>query len=249
MRYSRGTDGTRNDDATCRKQYQLLHRSTLRRGIDARQVRESRISHSTVEGSTAFVSNHASEPTGVALGHALPSKRFTNRLWKLSCLIAHRLRQYADGPTFAFVRPASYHITVYNRSHFDRSEVFDLSPSEMGIVERAITEARIGGISIEFNGLVMTPEGRIIVRGFPQGDQLSLLRSCVAQAMPTVDSAPPQLAHIKLGHVLVCPSQSQIRELSDWLGQCGYHVDARLVFTDVYTPLGRLPLLGYEPVT
>jgi hypothetical protein len=68
------------------------------------------------------------------------------------------------------------------------------------------------------------------------------------RVLPTVDPAPPQLAHIKLGHLLVCPSRPQLRELTDFIAQCSYHVDARLTFEDVYTPLGRIGLGRVRPV-
>jgi hypothetical protein len=214
----------------------------LRRGLDPRHIAQSRACHANFDQSTCYLSSHACEPTGVALGHVLPSRQFSRRLWKLSWAIARRLQTYGEGPTFAFVPPETYHVTVYNRSHFERSEVFALSATELAAVDSAISEAQIGRIAIEFNGLVLTPEGRVIVRGFPHDDKLAQLRHCTARVLPTVDPAPPQLAHIKLGHLLVCPSRPQLRELTDFIAQCSYHVDARLTFEDVYTPLGRLGL-------
>jgi hypothetical protein len=229
-------------DTECRRQYLRIHRRTWRAGLDDSKVRDSKLKYSVAREAETEVSLEAYRPTGVALGHPLPCLQTTRRLFRFAKLVERKLSQIAVRPCFAFVPPAAYHITLYNRSHFDHGPVFDISPDEQREAARVIDAANVGRITVELNGLLISSDGRLLVRGYPHDERIHHLRRRLGEALPS-DAGPPSiLAHIKLGHVLVCPALQEVREVLDWLDRCGHHVSKRLSFEDVFTPLGRVKL-------
>jgi hypothetical protein len=229
-------------DVECRKQYLRIHRRTWRVGLDSSKVHDSRFKYSVERGAEVEVTVDAYRPTGVALGHPLPCVHTTRRLFRFAKLVERRLSQTGEGPFFAFVPPAAYHITLYNRSHFDRGPVFDITRDEHQRAAQVIAAANTGRITIDLNGFLVSSDGRLLVRGYPRDEGLFHLRRRLAEALPADAGPPSVLAHIKLGHLLVCPSLQQVREFSDWLGQCSHHLSKRLVFEDAFSPIGRMKL-------
>jgi len=70
-------------------------------------------------------------------------------------------------PTFAFVPPSGYHITIFSRSHFDRGVVFDLNKEEKEQAAQVLASVSTGPISVDIDGLLLSSDGRLLVRGFP----------------------------------------------------------------------------------
>lgn len=233
---------SQHPDAECRRQYLRIHRRTWRVGLDAAKVHDSKFKYAVAQGADMEVTVDAYRPTGVALGHPLPCAQTTQRLFRFAKLVERKLSQWGERPCFAFVPPAAYHITLYNRSHFDRGHVFDLCREEQRKAEQVIAAANAGRVIVDLNGFVVSSDGRLLARGYPQDETLFHLRRQLAGALPAGAAQPSVLAHVKLGHLLVCPSLQQVRELSDWLGRCSHHLSKRLVFEDAFTPLGRVML-------
>src|SRR2546427_9219456 len=98
----------------CRRVYLRIHQRTWRTGMDERKVSESRDKYSVAFGSELHVKVEASKPTGVALGHPLPDKNVSRRLWRLSKLIEHRFGMLGERPALALVPASFYHVTVYS---------------------------------------------------------------------------------------------------------------------------------------
>src|SRR5262249_8529465 len=146
------------------------------------------------------------------------------------------------GHSFAFVPPSGYHVTVVNRTYFDDGEVFEMSPEENDAAARVITNARVGPVTIDFMGFLVSADGRLLVQGFPSDDALRRLRMALAQEVPVLSRRVPQLAHLKLGHFMVWQPREQLREILSWLATCSFHVNARVRFVDVYTPRTRVAL-------
>lgn len=226
----------------CARQYLRLYQRTWREGMDDAKLRASRARHALEERGRTFVSDDASNPTGIALGRALPNARVTRRFWRIAGLVARKLSSLAGGPCFAYVRADYYHVTVYNRSHFDHGIVHGLSRAEAELARAALEATQLGTIAIALNGLVLTRDGRLLVRGYPLDDGLARLRCALLDKLPSPPGAQPTLAHVKLGHLLAPLSLAQVRQLCDWLGRVSHQVSAQLAFADVYTPHGRIAL-------
>jgi hypothetical protein len=209
-------DEIHHPDAECRRQYLRIHQRTWRSGLDFSKIQDSKFKHCVERGAETEVTVDAYRPTGVALGHPLPCLQTTRRLYRLAKLV--------------------------DRSHFDHGPVFDITRHEQRQAAQVIAAANTGRVTIDFNGFLLSSDGRLLVRGYPQDERLFHLRQRLAEALPADAGPPSVLAHIKLGHVLVCPSLQQVRELSDWLGRCSHHLSKSLVFEDVFSPVERMKL-------
>ncbi|HEY5959010.1 MAG TPA: hypothetical protein VIV60_20765 [Polyangiaceae bacterium] len=226
----------------CAVIYRRLHAVTRREGLSQRHVDDSRQRHSSTKDGVVFVTPDAYQPTGVALGHPLPDVRVTRRLWRLTRLIDRYLSSFGDAHPFAFVPSSSYHVTIYSRSHFDRGAVFDMERTEHEVVERLLSDAQIGSTAIDFHGMLLSKEGRVLVCGYPVDDGLWRIRDSFTGKVAMAGGNPPTTAHIKLGHVLIAPTLERVRKLSEFLDRCSQHVSERIVFADVFTPAGRISL-------
>lgn len=237
-----------NNDATgdpaheCREIYDSICRQTWESGIDESKVLESKDKFAVSEGREYFVKREAAKPTGVALGHPLPERVFADQLWRLCHDVEHRLATLGDTPTFAFVPASGYHITLASRSHFDNGPVFDMNAEETEAARHTITQVKVGAITVDFMGLVLSRDGRLLVRGFPTDNRIAELRRALAIGVPTLRRPFPKLVHVKLGHFLTCPPLPQLREVMSWLDTLSNDLRARIVFEDVYTPRERIAL-------
>jgi hypothetical protein len=228
-------------DKECRKIYRQIARNTWRSGVDERKVAESMERYCFQEGAHYYLKPEASRPTGLALGHPLPDARVAKRLWLLCKAVEHRLAELGAWPTFAFVPASRYHITILNRSHFDNGVVFDLNQKEFEEAEGVIVRASTGPISVDIDGLLLSSDGRLLARGFPRDEGMFELRRQLTAKIPNAGGIAT-IAHIKLGHFLVCPPRERLCEFLGWLGRCSQLLSHRLVFEDVYTPVARISL-------
>jgi hypothetical protein len=193
-------------------------------------------------------------PTGVALGCPLADRVATRHLRRIAQLCELRLGSLCPvaGPHFAYVPPACYHVTLLNSTHFDVAPATNgRDPARFGETElaalRSLMSTLSGGpLHLQLHGLVLTPEGRVIARGYAVDDRLFRIRRHLIDACPHLDVNTPVTAHVKLGHVLSPLPTNVLRAFLDWVTECGTHVAAGLVFHDVFTPAGRL-LFQCEP--
>jgi hypothetical protein len=125
---------------------------------------------------------------------------------------------------------------------WDRGRVFDLNDGEKRRTEAILLSANTGLVAIDFHGFLVSPDGRLLARGYAHDGNLFRLRRLLAEGLPDDAGAPSALAHIKLGHSLVCPALVEVRGLMDWLGRCSHYLSLRQVFDDVFTPAGRIAL-------
>lgn len=227
----------------CGRRYLQLYRETWRHGVDRDKILESKTLYSVNEDGRLYISNVACEPTGIALGHPLPSSRITRRLWLMARLFERYLATFGDPSCFAFVRPSGYHVTIANRTHFDHGTVHAMSLMEAQCAQGIIAAAGIAEIRVDLQGLLLTPDGRLLARGFPLDNELRRLRCLLTSAWPQQVEQQPELAHIKLGHLLRPLSLVQVRQVLDWLGRASHHLTTRLTFADVYMPHGRAGLM------
>jgi hypothetical protein len=189
----------------------------------------------------------AYRPTGIALGCPLPDKRFARRIWRISRLIEEFLAELAPNAekTFAHVPPEYYHITLLNRTHFESDRlVTSLTAAEKSSVTRLLDSMRHGPVIIHLNQLILTNGGRLMIPGFPADDSIYEIRESIAAEVPALRNHLPAMAHIKLGHILCSLAEADQRRIWQFVSNCGWHISARLAFNDVYTPLGRIQVVG-----
>ncbi|MEW6738254.1 MAG: hypothetical protein AB1489_43675, partial [Acidobacteriota bacterium] len=180
----------RQTDRYCRARYLFLARECHRQGLNTDEIFRSANQLSYLINGNWYLKDVAYQPTGIALGCPVPDKRIKEKLWRLSKLIANYIGQASDRqqPTFAFVPPDYYHITVLNRSHFDCSsdyrESLFLSETEKRISEDVIAQVCRVPLVFHINGLIITSAGRLIVPGFPNDDRIYKLRANLVKALP-----------------------------------------------------------------
>lgn len=231
-------------DLACRARYTFLSRESRHKGLDLKELKRSENELTELINGIYYLKTPAYKPTGLALGSPLPSISFTKRLFRLSCLINNFLIKLFDtDKTFAFVPPESYHITLLNHSHFDCSnDITRITEYEVEKARKIFAQVNKGSIILHFNSLILTPHGRLIVPGFPSDDSLYEFRSSIKNSIPELGVNAPNTAHIKLGHVLVIPNTEELKIMLGKVALCGEHVSARLNFTNVYSPVGRIKL-------
>lgn len=234
-------------DLICRSEYLQLRRECRRVGLDADEVVRSATTHSVKADGVFYLKPSAYAPTGVALGAPPPQSRHARLLWRLTRLVADCLSLLVPygAPTFSYVPPDWYHITIVNRTHFEVSEsVAQIQSAEYHHIRDTIARSQPGRLTVQLHGLILTRSGRLLAAGFPCDDRLYRLRADLAAALPQMNVSLSKIAHIKLGHVLVPLAGAELHGFLSYLARCGEHVSARLEFQDVYTPLGRIALEG-----
>jgi hypothetical protein len=147
-----------------------------------------------------------------------------------------------DFPSFAYVPPKSYHITILNRSHYEYNKVVPLTLDERQAIGQFVSKLQLGKISVVTSGMFLTHTGRLFIKCLVFDDNILNLRTMLSQTYPQLRTNIPRLVHIKIGHLMRTPSREELLEFSPWLERLGYHVITRIDFADLYTPSGRIEL-------
>jgi 2'-5' RNA ligase len=228
--------------STCRTLYEQIEAATLESGLDAEQVLLSAGRYRERRAGRDFVTPNAYKPTGAALGSPLPEEGACRRLW----LVAEELARFLHGARsnagsfFAFVPAHSYHITVVNRGHFDTSEVVSLDQSMRARLARVVQS--YPAIALDIDGVAITKQGRVLAKCIPRNDDLALLREHVVSQIPELAENTPRTAHIKLGHVLLPLTAEETSALVAFAKSFDDAIRGALLFSDLFTPAGRVPL-------
>jgi len=229
----------------CSTFYSNVSRKCRLKGLDLEEISRSQRRLGQCKDGIYYLHPDAFKPTAVALGFPLPDHFFVRRLWRISCLVENYLRRVTNSnkTTFAHVPPDSYHITIVNRTHFDKHrEIFSINKAEKWKSRNAIASLNPGYILLFFNGLIVSREGRVLVCGYTFDNRFFLLRNTLIDRMDIFEEHVPPAAHIKLGHILVNLDQEQLRSLLLYTSVCGEHISRMVLFKDLYTSLGRIPL-------
>lgn len=212
-------------------------------GLDLRAIQKTSNNLINILPTQCLLREEAYKPTGIALGCPLPeSKQF--ELFALSHLVDARLREYSSSeqPSFAYVPADSYHITIANRTHYESSVVSYLNGEELEAVKALIHKLHLQTIRVIAAGLILTYSGHLLVKCLPIDDKILQLRTQLAHNFRWLRTNMPTMAHIKLGHLMVPLVNSQLQSFNAWLAMIEQHAIFDLVFTDVYTPQGRISL-------
>ncbi len=230
-------------DAACRRRYVYLARKARRLGLNHSHIQESRDILTDYHGRSPTLLPQAFAPTGVALGCPMPDKAVSRRLWELARLVAIQTYRACGcrEPGFSYVPPKWYHITLVNRTHFDKdNKIRELSEDEKIVLESVFHELRTGPLDVLLSGLRLTPEGRLIAIGIPMSQNTYALRNSMIAAIPELAVNLPVTYHVKLGHLITDLSNSQLATVLDYVARCGELLCAQAVFEDCYTPRGRI---------
>jgi hypothetical protein len=236
---------------TCRELYERIEAATSECGLDAEQVRLSADRYCERSGGRDFVTQDAYRPTGAALGCPLPDDGVSRKLSLVSEELERFLRRArADARSwFAFVPANSYHVTVVNRGHYDTSEVVSVDAAMRR--QLAAVVGRSPSITLDLAGIALTRQGRVIAKCIPRSDDLVMLRELIVSRIPELAENVPRTAHIKLGHVLLPLTAEQVSEFVAFVKSLDEVARGVLLFHDLFTPAGRVPLasVAHEGVT
>jgi hypothetical protein len=228
----------------CREEYARLARELTHQGLSRQSVEECRDRLVEERDGRWYVKPLAYRPTGVALGCPLPDHGVLNTFYRAACSVERWMQSVGDpsAPGFAHVPPDAYHITLLNRSHYDVNEVVSMTPEEGQVVEASLRRLAAGPIRVLATGLQLTRTGRVFARCLPTNDKILELRSQLASLHPELRTNIPRVVHIKLGHLLKPLEREELARFCLWMNRLGNSTIAQMDFTDVYTPLGRIPL-------
>jgi hypothetical protein len=231
-----------NASETCRALYEQIEAATMECGLDREQVRLSADRYRERSAGRDFVTPDAYRPTGAALGCPLPDEEVSAKLSRVAEELERFLRTaHPDADSwFAFVPASSYHVTVVNRGHYDTSKVVNLDASM-----RRNLAGVVGGypaITLDLAGITLTRQGRVLAKCVPRNDDLGTLRRLIVSRIPKLAENVPRTAHIKLGHVLLPLTGVQISEFIRFAKSFDEFARGALLFCDLFTPAGRVPL-------
>jgi hypothetical protein len=167
-----------------------------------------------------------------------------NSFYRAACSVERWMQSVGDRsePAFAHVPQQSYHITILNRSHYDINEVISMTPEEGQAVAASLRRLAPGTIQVLVTGLQLTQTGRLFARCLPIDDKILDLRNQLAALYPELRTNIPHVVHIKLGHLLKPLERDELDRFLLFMNRLGNSTLARMDFTDVYTPTGRVPL-------
>lgn len=231
--------------------YRLMHNETWRKGLNVHEIERTRDQLAVIGDRGAVLSTCAYKPTGLALGCPLPDQRSSVRLARISRLAEEWIASVLNRREAVFARvPAdSFHITVLNRTHFDaHATIVSLSPDHKDIATRVcLAEPLNAPVKILMEGLILTHEGKLLVRGYPTNDSLTALKDRLLEALPEFAEHVPLTFHVKLGHLMQPLYGDKLVNFLVWLSKASQYVSFELDFTEIHTPLGTIPLsVGVE---
>jgi 2'-5' RNA ligase len=225
---------------TYRELYAQIEAATLERGLDTEQILLSATRYRERRAGRDLVTPDAYQPTGAALGSPLPDEGTSRRLSLVAEELARFLRTVRANANawFAFVPERSYHVTVVNRGHFDTSEVVSLDAAMR--TRLASVVGSFAPLALDLEGIAITRQGRVLAKCVPRSDDLGLLRETIVRQIPELGENTPRTAHIKLGHVLLPLTAAETSDLVRFAQS--FAVRGTLLFRDLFTPAGRIPL-------
>jgi hypothetical protein len=189
-----------------------------------------------------FLNEIACKPTGVALGCPLPVKPLAKKLFR----IAQIIERYISGliglkQALAFVPKELYHITIANYTHFEQNtNVVDISRAEYDKIINSVKNIKSNSFEMILNGLILTTNGRLIVRGFPVDPDFFHFRRQLCARIPEMENKIPPTAHIKLGHLIKTLDPDEYARVLLFIERCSIYATARLSFPGLFTPVGEI---------
>ncbi len=238
----------RSLDHTCRQSYVSLLARAYREGLAEEVLQNSRSNLCELRDDRCFLRNIAYQPTGIALGRPLPDATVTARLAEITRQFRVYLDEMLETPdpqAFAQVPPDWYHITLVNQSHYADGADTVTRRAQPPAIQQQIRDllSTVGPITVQLDRVILTAHGIFMVACYPLGATFFELRQTIVNQIPVLATNTPRTAHMKLGHLQTMLSRAQLHALLKVVCQIG-QLDAELQFTQVYTPSGRLSMIG-----
>jgi hypothetical protein len=224
-------------------------------GIMAEKARSSLLEDSRRVGRQLYLRTHAFKPTGVALGFPLPEPSLQSLFSAVCDDVEEYLRRLCGvvGPVLSRVPADAYHITLVNRTHFDKqknkSKVHPMNLAEKEQAELIIRRQCCRPVVVRYRGLLATRSGRVMVPAYAEDCEVFRLKEALRDGVlggrrrqPVLAENYPVITLTKLGHIVVALNGVRLREFLGWMRDEGAKIDARVTFPDAYTPFGRVPL-------
>jgi len=228
----------------CRATYLKMRRDLRQRGLEERAIRRTCEDLSELKDGRWFLDPKAYDPTGLALGCPLPDRRYVTLVTRLASLADAWVtrRTGSEQPSISYVPPERYHITVVNRSHYRFTEVTSLDAEEYSRIKPFVSQLGLGAIEVIACGMLLTSSGALLVKCVPADERLLALRCSLSEEFPMLRTNVPPAAHIKIGHLRTRLAADGLVAFEAWLKHLEEHVTRRIVFTDLHSPQGRVPL-------
>jgi hypothetical protein len=228
----------------CRKEYIKMACELDHDGLDLQAIEKTRSCFIDKNLNRIFLREEAYKPTGLVLGSPLPKSSQVELFASLASMAEAQLNQCfgSEQQNFALVPKDWYHITIANRTHYELSTISCLDEDEKHKVEDLISKLDLQEIRVIASGLILTASGRLSIKCLPIDDRILQLRSALEHALPWLQAKMPGIVHIKLGHLMKPMSTPQLQSFMAWLAIAEQHAICDLVFSDLYTPKGRISL-------
>jgi nucleoside-diphosphate-sugar epimerase len=140
-------------------------------------------------------------PTGLVLGYPF-DQEFTSRVLAIGN-IAIKLLSSAD-TEFSYWQQnnTDLHTTIVSYSHYDEQgeNVLSLPVEQYDLVGEICAEHK--KINIHFRGILITPDGSLLIKGYPEDATVAELRSALQKRIEGITQKKQNLLHIKLGQIL-----------------------------------------------
>ena len=232
------------------QEYRKLRSAFQSGGIIESEVRRSAVELSCLRSGHMELVPEAFLPTGIALGCPLPDAGLTEHIWQLTCEFGNNIQSMlcCSEDAIAVVPKEHYHVTIVNSRHFDvddKKKIVGISSEQMQMAEMAMRKLECQEIRIMFCSLIFTAQGRLIVPGYPIGDDLFQLRHALEQIPNGLFTANlPKTAHLKTAHLLKPFCLDQVEHVSEITQRLGRYINVEVAFCDVFSPQGRISFMS-----
>lgn len=181
--------------------YDQIKQQTSEQGLNPIKQREIQNNFFVKDKtSNLWVGNEAIwKPTGVVFGYPFPED-FVRKVEVLKKVVQKEL-SLEDSDMWS-VEPDKKHTTVVSYSHFseDGLNLRKIPQDQLSAVKD--TAEKFSPISVDYNGLVITDSGAVLVKGFVDNEELFHLRKTLLETVDGITQKVQDTAHITLMYVM-----------------------------------------------
>ena len=157
-------------------------------------------------------------PTGLAFGMPLPPDLERAALSLLDELLGRvGIGSQAGEVGVVRVPTGCLHVTLLSKSHYTQTDgvLSFIEPEEVRRAAEALRDLPSRPVEIRFRGLLVCPEGRVMIPGYPSDDTLFRIREAIRRALGERQYYTSRMAHMKLAHLVGHPAPEHVQALRD----------------------------------